>query len=870
MPSGTRKHADKGDDSEADLNNCIKEYLEVKSLHRTVTEFVLECQKYGLKLSDSKGGRTGSPKWANVLREMLRLFSQGAFMEFFQLWDEHLSSKIKEDVTSQKLEFKINVYFAVYPLLQRNSKGTQSPTSMPDQGMANLKYYLETKGSAMSQTPEFLPFFALPYIPNPKTHPSLQDIFKESWAGGLQSTLKEFLSQALDSSCKPRLYEIFQAGTGEEGNKLSQKHTQQQIYDSEKRALLYNRKYQKIQADYQNLIGVAADLIDSLEMSVQGHPVDTEFLQTMCQRLFANQLRQSISASVDLRRPGTAGNMLRQSVAVSKVNESASDYLQMGDLDYDKVKYMITDGDWEERALLLQALRWRLTRATPSERDQVLTAYIRHDLLGCTQPGVHRRGVMALYRCEDGVVRQYTARLFNAFASLSQGRTYLSHNEELLRTLVETLRLEDRDTIARENVLGALQKLSLRRQMQTSMIEEGIIEWLIRLLKENDDLSDYNLEYAVALTMNLCLRNAGKMRCAREPKLVLEVLSDLLGHENLEIRPYVNGALYSILGIPSIRDKARSMGMEDILRCFIKDGQADMNRQIEFIIKQLNSADDTADDLSDDEEDEDDDEDQDAMEADLDKAEVLRPEPGRLQGDILLLKQYTLSTDKRNRMRQLQKSATPFNRPVTPNQMRPMSRALAPSPLLSAVAERPPTGSHSKSGHRPRTGETRPKSGTGSNGGRPVSGQSNRSAHSNSSRMSHHSNSSSRRSSLSHSQSPSPTGQSMKSNGMSERPITRSGSRPSSASGDNNGGNLTPRPRSGSKNKKASTSATPISSYPKSPEYETAFGSKPRIPRTPDTRSMSKGMGLPPQPTYSDSLPSPRPNSGSSEKGRRN
>ena len=57
------------------------------------------------------------------------------------------------------------------------------------------------------------------------------------------------------------------------GNKLSQKQTQQQIYDSEKRAMLYNRKYQKIQADYQNLIGIAADLIDSLELSVQGHSV---------------------------------------------------------------------------------------------------------------------------------------------------------------------------------------------------------------------------------------------------------------------------------------------------------------------------------------------------------------------------------------------------------------------------------------------------------------------------------------------------------------------------------------------------------------------------------------------------------------------
>lgn len=47
--------------------------------------------------------------------------------------------------------------------------------------------------------------------------------------------------------------------------------------------------------------------------------VDTEFLQTMCQRLFANQLRQSVSGSVDLKRPGTAGNMLRQSIAVNKV-----------------------------------------------------------------------------------------------------------------------------------------------------------------------------------------------------------------------------------------------------------------------------------------------------------------------------------------------------------------------------------------------------------------------------------------------------------------------------------------------------------------------------------------------------------------------
>ena len=64
-------------------------------------------------------------------------------------------------------------------------------------------------------------------------------------------------------------------------------------------------------------------------------------------------------------------------------------------------------------------------------------------------------------------------------------------------------------------------------------------------------------------------------------------------------------------------------------------------------------ADNTADDLSDDEEDDDDDEDQDAMEADLDKSEILRPEPGRLQGDRLLLNMYTLTNDKKNRVKNL-------------------------------------------------------------------------------------------------------------------------------------------------------------------------------------------------------------------------
>lgn len=54
----------------------------------------------------------------------MRLYQQGSFMEFFQLWDEHLSEEVKREVSSQKLEFKLNVFFAVFSLLQQKRGGS--------------------------------------------------------------------------------------------------------------------------------------------------------------------------------------------------------------------------------------------------------------------------------------------------------------------------------------------------------------------------------------------------------------------------------------------------------------------------------------------------------------------------------------------------------------------------------------------------------------------------------------------------------------------------------------------------------------------------------------------------------------------------
>ena len=42
----------------------------------------------------------------------------------------------------------------------------------------HLKHYLETRGAALSQTTEFLPYYALPFVPNPRVHPSFRELFQ--------------------------------------------------------------------------------------------------------------------------------------------------------------------------------------------------------------------------------------------------------------------------------------------------------------------------------------------------------------------------------------------------------------------------------------------------------------------------------------------------------------------------------------------------------------------------------------------------------------------------------------------------------------------------------------------------------------------
>ncbi len=171
-----------------------------------------------------------------------------------------------------------------------------------------------------------------------------------------------------------------------------------------------------------------------------------------------------------------------------------------------------------------------MTKADSTElRQRVLTTYIAADILNCRSERISNNFI-DLLKSPNHHIKEFMARLINAFASLNHGRSYLASNLELIKRVFLVLKAEKDDTYTKKNLLAALQKLSLRHRLQMLMINENLIDYLINLLEDSEVLSDYSLEYAVALFMNLTLKNSGKKKCIADHKRILKVISELLGN----------------------------------------------------------------------------------------------------------------------------------------------------------------------------------------------------------------------------------------------------------------------------------------------------------------------------------------------------
>jgi|EP00945_MAST-04E_sp_MAST-4E-sp1_P003909 LisH domain-containing protein ARMC9 len=639
------------------IKEAVEEYLRYHNMLNTLQCFEVEGrQKLKQTAPSPRSGasaRSTEDMRFRLRREMMQAYDNGKFERFFTLWDKHVPEDVRnENDIAKKLEFYLHIHFAVAPFrvsfLKKLAQqgGAKKAAGLAASAMLSFRKFLETRGQALSQTPEFLSYYALPYVPNPSEHPSFKHLLKEKWLAEIRHRLERFLDVILESISLPDMYRTFAAAESkhEAGEAGFDQAREKQLKEA------FFAREEKLKDFARSVYSLSIELVQALDRMRTGQPVREKFMDYARHRLnsFNDVLSAGGTGDARLASPGPAPQRSLKRLEYSNVRADLA---------------MLCDGGDQDPAAglrccrIMQALRWRLNRARPRAlRQKVLQSYINNDLLGCSGSG---SDVLAkLLRSKNQSIREYCCRLVNHLASEVSGRSYLLNHGEVLPLLINALREEKEDNITRQNALGALQKFSLRRKPQTVMIENNLIQWItsiLRLHSENETaagpdgagvLSEYTIEYATALLMNLSVRTLGKIKCEEPSVGILQVMNDLLESDNHQVRTYVNGTLYSVLTRPSLKNQALEMGMDEMLRRLMTHSDDEFKRQIEYILNQLKKEDSAGDDLSDgdDEEEEEDAEDpEEDEEPEEDDEETLQPpssKDGEFEGEELLSNKY--------------------------------------------------------------------------------------------------------------------------------------------------------------------------------------------------------------------------------------
>ena len=184
------------------ISSLIHEYLLKRDYLKTLDSFQEELttkikQKNYYKIAFSNLTETN----------LLKFFNLGRKAEFFKSWKRLIPNHIRlREPPLQKLEFYIQVYFAIYPLLYRDGEINSNKTIQ--ETMDDFKIFLEKKDSDYSKSNEFLQYYALPYVQNIKTHPTYSKLFQPEWAVELKDKIHLAIKTYLPNIKYPVLYDL--------------------------------------------------------------------------------------------------------------------------------------------------------------------------------------------------------------------------------------------------------------------------------------------------------------------------------------------------------------------------------------------------------------------------------------------------------------------------------------------------------------------------------------------------------------------------------------------------------------------------------------------------------------------------------------
>ena len=184
------------------ISSLIHEYLLKKEYYKTLDSFQEEISQKIRQKTYYKGSFLDITE-----SNLLKTFSLGRKIDFFKIWNRIIPNHIRlREPPIQKIEFYIQVYFAIYPSLYRDSKINCNKTIQ--ESMNEFKIFLEKKEYEISKTTEFLSYYALPYVNNPQSHPSYMKLFSPEWANELKDKIKSSIKTYLPSIKYPVIYDL--------------------------------------------------------------------------------------------------------------------------------------------------------------------------------------------------------------------------------------------------------------------------------------------------------------------------------------------------------------------------------------------------------------------------------------------------------------------------------------------------------------------------------------------------------------------------------------------------------------------------------------------------------------------------------------
>ena len=163
------------------ISSLIHDYLYKRNYLKTLDIFQQELSekirsnKYYSFLYNNK-----TPYDSSLL---LNHFISGNKQQFMDQWKLIIPNNLKLTEPSLfKLDFNIHIYFSIFPLLKPNSNINNPNTQkILKQNMEEFKIYLEQNNTEQFKIQEFLPYYALPYIPDPRKNPAYANLFTPEW-----------------------------------------------------------------------------------------------------------------------------------------------------------------------------------------------------------------------------------------------------------------------------------------------------------------------------------------------------------------------------------------------------------------------------------------------------------------------------------------------------------------------------------------------------------------------------------------------------------------------------------------------------------------------------------------------------------------